>query len=99
MIVRDQRKSGRDVQGFADSHNGAENINLVEISRISHHQRDERPDEETADDQPFPVDPVGDHAGDRAHKAVYPQEYRHQASEVRGRFQFGNIDHHGRLHG
>ena len=52
VVIGYQRQSCRDIQGFAYPHEGAQEINLVESGAITHHQRDERPDEQAADDQP-----------------------------------------------
>ena len=39
-----------------------------------------------------------DGAGEGGHDTVDPEEYGHQAAEIRGRGQLGDVDLHGLLH-
>ena len=98
VVIGNERQTGRNVEGFTDAHQGSQGIHLFKCGTEAHHQGDEGPDKEAADNEPFPVETVGNHAGYRTHETINPEKDGHQTTEVGSLFQFNNIDTHGIAH-
>ena len=98
MPVGQERQGRGDVEGFAHAHDPTQVIQLVEAGGETHGQRDGRPHEEAADDEPLAAHAVGHEAGEGRHQSVDPQEYGHQRAESLGLIQFLDVGLHGLLH-
>ena len=84
--IGDERQGGRDVEGFADSHQGPSGHK----ARVRGHEAggpgDRRPEEQARDDHEATAEPVGDVAADRAEERIDPLERaQHEAPVFPGR--------------
>ena len=97
--VGDQGKCGRNIKGFADSHQGAKRIKRTEVFSITHQEGNSRPDDQRTDDQPLAAEAVSHHAGERTQDGIDPEKHGHQRAESLGFLQFHDVGFHGFLHG
>ena len=98
MPVGNQRQGGRNIKRFTHPHHRTQPIQLMKIISISHQIRHARPNKKTAYNQPFTVNTIGNHTGNRTHKTVNPQENSHQRTKCFRLIQLHYINLHRFLH-